>query len=573
MSSGPLWSQSANYVGEVENVLANSISGNPRKVFDGVLTNEMALQRPHFKTDTFDFEVGELIPGLTSSFNQRLYNPQKEYLAMMIREIYLDVEIKFFDVVNYYSSRFTFLDDGGTDSLLVYLIDDYLEVPNKKGISSENFIVKDGIVNWEKSNIAPCYIMPLIYDHVQYGDLMKSTILDSHIDFGTTTTTDKMVSFIAALRYRFIESIKGRMNKVIEHKFKHYDLDSDGNKKPWKTAADGTLIYHYQEYSRKYRIIGFDFMNAIHTDLVEGFQKTSGNPIEVESWMNQGKQIYKSKSTDGALTLNEFGHFIACLFRCPPGIFFPLDYYSQSHGNFVSRLSLDTMKISASILTSWHKEGLEVENSHSYDTERYFPQNYNPEIHTSAPTQYIIPTNAIKNWGGRIGGKPNPLIFRLLPYFWIAHKTTEPLSMEIFLDQVPPGLGKAIQSYCSYSATAISASLSYEPPVDFSSLFGSCNLFIDQCRSLRHNVRNQSVTAMIKFVTHLNTLAYDGISYKPELMGSQNMNIWDEMKRETGVKNTPLRVRVLSEKFGSVPPTITNSKLVVCAAFYAYRKK
>lgn len=588
------WTQSLNpYVGEVQDILAKS-TGRPKKVFDGVLTNEMALQRENFKTEAFDFEVGGMVPGLSSLINEKFYDANSEFLTLMVREIHLDVEIRFCDVINYYASFFTFPAEGGSNTVLVYLT-------NPTG---ELFVDNhNGGIDWTQSVINPCWIMPLIFSHSEFAGLIKATILDISASSKLNHPT-----YTSCMRLKYIECLVLRQTSGLS-------------------------------------VFAIDFMNPLSEELLQAFRDNNGKPINLETWMKTNQKIYQRKTLDGALPLNELGFLLAALWRCSPGIFFPLNFYSSS-GNIVFRKTIADMQVAAGLLTTWNNGDPTTtldKNTFNKTYQQFFPQNYTP---MTKDGRYVIIANTIKNWTSTPANGLN-ILLKLFPFYWIAYNLSDILTFEIFKNYQPAGLGQAIQTYSSYSVVPVTSQTAVasnttkggfnefsihfdtntnhrhetvdldvggtpnpmrvigtidqqpdleqshgfitqtkrsqtslnsigkivEPPIDFSSLFGSCNLFIEQCRSLRHNVRNQTITAAVKFLKKGSLSSFDGFYYKPELVESQNMNIWDENKREESIRNLPIHVRILTEKFGTPPPNVTNSKLNVCVSFYTYKKK
>ena len=591
------WTQSLNpYVGEVQDILAKS-TGRPKKVFDGVLTNEMALQRENFKTEAFDFEVGGMVPGLSSLINEKFYDSNSEFLTMMVREIHLDVEIRFCDVINYYASFFTFPEEGGSNTVLVYLTNPTGEV------FVDN---KNGGIDWIHSKTNPCWIMPLVFSHSEFAGLIKATVLD-------VSTTSKLnhPTYTSCMRLKYIECLVLRQTSGLS-------------------------------------VFAIDFMNPLSDELLQAFRGNGGKPINLERWMRTNQKVYQKKTLDGALPLNELGFLLAALWRCSPGIFFPLNFYSSS-GDIVFRKTIADMQVAAGLLTTWNNGDPTTtldKNTFNKTYQQYFPQNYTP---MTKDGRYVIITNTIRNWTSTPANGLN-ILLKLFPFYWIAYNLSDDLTFEIFTNYQPAGLGQAIQTYSSYSVVPVTSQTTVasstagkglsqfnivfdtdvhhspesrvdltvtggtnplivggriiennsfdehssgtikqtkgssqtmlnsigrivEPPIDFSSLFGSCNLFIEQCRSLRHNVRNQTITAAVKFLKKGSLSSFDGFYYKPELVESQNMNVWDENKRGESIRNLPIHVRILTEKFGTPPPNITNSKLNVCVSFYTYKKK
>ena len=514
-----LWSQSTStYQGEIDEILANC-KGKPKRVFDGVLTNEMALQRQNFRTDPFDFEVGEMIPGLSSVINSRFYDKDKEHLVMMIRELYLDAEIRFFDVVNYYSSKWVYPEFGGSDTVLVYLV---------KPADEKFIMANSNSLNMETSVASKVWIMPLVQDTNEYSQILAAMVSNIKV---------KTVSYTNCLRQAYVNCLKNRQETDMH-------------------------------------VIALDFMLDIHSDLATTFQSNNGFPISLEKYLKSGKKVYKNKTADNAMQLNRFGFFMSALFRCSPGIFYPLNFYSQNGIPRKFIFTVHEMQVAAGLLTTWGNEKIgwampvEDANTNMPLFKKYFPQNYAPENAGGFSPKYLIPTNCIPQWVG-MQKKMRGFLLRLFPFYWIAHTGEEPITFDHFINYEPPNIGRAVRSYSSYS---VQSSQSGEVPIDFSNMFGSCNLFIDQCRSIRHNVRNQAISAKVKMNKHAIHESFDGVVYKPELVEKNNMNIWDENKRVDNTSNTPIRVRLLTDKFGDVPPTITGSKTSLSVSFYSYMK-
>lgn len=523
--------QNIKYENDIIKVLSNS--NNRRKIMDSVLTNEMNMTNlNNIETSPMEFQIGGFNPMVSTQFFTKLFDSEKEDLAIQINNISIDSPIEFENVLTNMNNKMRFLLDGGTDCILVYLTTE-----NNVKIGTVN---SDNTLNWNVNNNV--YILPILSSQIQFDVLLKAlhlTLIKDNNELDKESRDSSNCSLTLSLR------------------------------KMWKTIID--IAYPEGDtLPSTYQVFMIDFFNKLSVDGADLLRKSnvlfnlSDHLLNID--LRNFSDIYEEKSTEGGLPQNELGCFFSSICKCSEAIYYPclFEKWNTEFKNFQVRQS-----VSAFLNTNYTGQNNSstecLENNTGNSTYfHYFPQNYNPIVNTndSIVIEGFIP---IINRTNDVNILKIALA-RLYPFLWITREDAYSLGGKKIFHIWNNKLSQLKQIIKIYGFYSQSGHIAYqkESPIDFINLFGECSVVIPQARSFIHNMRQSRISSVLKFISVYN---YEGKRcYVPELITPSIINIWD---KESALSSS-MKILILSQKFGSTPPFKIGTKLNMIVSIYAY---
>lgn len=537
-----------------------------RKVADVTFTNEMAMTNMNnIETSPMEFQVGGFNPMVTTQFNTKLFDTEKEDLAIQINDINIDEPIKYDNIITNIRDKMHFLDDGGTDCICVYL-----QTGTRSDFGGNMFM---GFISTDHNNHnfdwgrypQDVYIVPILTNKHQFNLLMQA-MSSTLIKTQTGLDQESKENFTNGQPISKILSIRTVWKTLIDESF------------------PGASVMPTSGTSAQYNVIMIDFFNKLSVEGAELFRNRT-TPFNLSSHIvnvdiRNAPDIYQNKTQNGGLPQNELGGFFSDVCHCSEGIFAPF-LIEKGTRDFNSNVNyyLNLKRSICAFLTTHYpgKDNASSTYTNNNTTDptlrNYFPQNCNPIVKASSNWWFMninenIPQhlNSNNTMGLRIVKQG---LCRLYPFLWIAREDNYHLGSTEMIhiwNNRSISLNQIIKIY-GYYAVDGHESHSKEIPIDFNNLFGECSVVIPQAKSLIHNMRKQTISAVLKFDSLVN---FTGERYYiPRLITPSIINIWDK----TTSLLSPLKILILSQKFGSTPPFKPGSKLNMIVSLYSYYKK
>lgn len=515
------------FVGRQDNLVRKSktdvLSNNSRrKIADIIFSNDTAMMDMNkMKCQPSNFEIGGFNPEYGSKFNSKYYDPETENFALEIKDISLDSPIRTIDIIEHYSSKFKFFDEGGTDTILSYWFE------NGTVGADGNFPTNDPST-WKDFKII---IAPLIRTRRQFNRIIDAFLShSSRTERDHESETNNITTRINALRIAWIEMLKE--NKLVFSNIHLFSVDF------------------------------FNKVSPIFASQLKKYNNIYLGPIL--SLIEHGKfpDMYVDKTIEGGLVQNEFGSFIAALYDIPDGIFMPM-LINRNEGPLLP--SWNPVLTQSGFCTTFFYQSTVVEqknNTTDPAVSYMFPQ-YHHDLRNRIPINMfaLIPENVDSHMSSE-------LLNILYPFFWICREDVNILT-KTEMRRIWNTRQKQLQQVINvYASTSVRPHVAFTPEkdVNFLNLFGHCSLVIEEAKDVKHNMRKYALTAGIEFQIDSNNT--QSITYVPKMTTPGVINIWENIHDSLRA----MTISMYSSKFGTFLPFRKLCTINLFVSLYAYIK-
>lgn len=563
------------YQSDVSRIVNYSTS--KRKITDVVFTNEMAgTNMNNIQTDAMEFQVGGFNPIVNSIFCNRLFDPAVEDLGIEIQSVTMNSPIRYTDVIINIRDKMNFLLDGGTDCILVYIIEG--TVNNQESLGA----------NWDtNTNVL---VLPILSSRHQF-DILLRALYSTLLNDGSGLDEENKVKIQNNESTTRVNELRRAWKEIIDEAYSKHVSGTN-------VLPDNCNIYMI-DFFNKISIDGADLLRHQTTGLLN----IGEHLIQVN--LRKIANLYEEKSSGGGISQNELGAFFASSLGCSEGIYYPqfatkpwrssklmiasedrevrtsISSFLLTIGGIITTTTTNTANDDDDGLDGGGGGGgldggnsdapttspitLSPHETHVNIYKRYLPQYFEMMIDDkSVSVEGHIPL-PLENSNLNLLKKG---LARFYPFFWIAREDAYSLGAKELLNiwntrSLP--LQQVINIY-GYYGIQNRGIYEKEEPIDYSNLFGECSMVIPQARALKHNMRIQNISGVIKFDS-----LYDNVGeryYIPRLLTPTILNIWNN---ESSLV-TPMEIYILTQKFGSKPPFHPGSKLNIIACIYAYTR-